>query len=43
MPLLRDVSNHVRSLGQKLTASNILNLGQKAMHTAHVVEKSVTL
>ena len=42
MPFLRDISNHVRSLGQKLTASNIQNFGQKAMHTAHVVGRKVS-
>ena len=42
MTLIRDISNHVRSLGQKLTASNIHNIGQKAMNTAHVIGRKVS-
>ena len=42
MTLIRDISNHVRSLGQKLTASNIHNIGQKVMNTAHVVGRKVS-
>ena len=30
MPMIQDISKHIRSLGQKLTA-------QKAMNTAHVI------
>ena len=37
MTFIRDISNHVRSLGQKLSASNIHKLGQKAMNTAHAI------
>ena len=37
MTLIRDISNNVRSLGQKLSSSNIHNIGQKAMNTAHVI------
>ena len=42
MTFIRDISNHVRSLGQKLTASNIHNIGQKALNTAHVVGRKVS-
>ena len=42
MTLIRDISNHVRSLGQKLSASNIHNLGQKAMNTAHVIGRKAS-
>ena len=37
MPIIRDLSQHIRLIGQKLTASNIHNFGQKAMSTAHVI------
>ena len=42
MTFIRDISNHVRSLGQKLTSSNIHNLGQKAINTAHVIGRKVS-
>ena len=42
MTFIRDISNHVRSLGQKLSASNIHNLGQKAMNTAHVIGRKAS-
>ena len=42
MTFIRDISNHVRSLGQKLTASNIHNIGQKAFNTAHVIGRKVS-
>ena len=42
MPILRDLSQHIRSIGQKLTASNIHNFGQKAMNTAHVIARKVS-
>ena len=42
MPIIRDLSQHVRSIGQKLTASNIHNFGQKAMNTAHVIGRKVS-
>ena len=42
MTLIRDISNHVRSLGQKLSASNIHNLGQKSMNTAHVIGRKAS-
>ena len=42
MTFIRDISNHVRSLGQKLTASNIHNIGQKAMNTAHTIGRKVS-
>ena len=42
MPILRDLSQHIRSIGQKLTASNIHNFGQKAMNTAHVIGRKVS-
>ena len=44
MAILRAISIHIRSIGQKLTADNIHNFGQKAMNTATVMsldEKSV--
>ena len=37
MPMIRDLSKHIRSLGQKLSADNISSFGQKAMNTAHVI------
>ena len=42
MTMIKDISKHLRSLGQKLTASNIHNLGQKAMNTAHVIGRKVS-
>ena len=42
MPILRELSKHVRSIGQKLTADNIHNFGQKAMNTAHVIGRKVS-
>ena len=42
MTMIKDISKHIRSLGQKLTASNIHNLGQKAMNTAHVIGRKVS-
>ena len=42
MAILREISKHIRSIGQKLTADNIHNFGQKAMNTANVIgRKSV--
>ena len=37
MTMIRDLSKHIRSSGQKLTADNINSFGQKAMNTAHVI------
>ena len=42
MAILRELSKHVRSIGQKLTADNIHNFGQKAMNTAHVIGRKVS-
>ena len=42
MTFISDISNHVRSIGKKLSASNIHNLGQKAMNTAHVAGRKVS-
>ena len=42
MPILRDLSQHIRSIGQKMTASNIQNIGQKAMSTAHTIGRKVS-
>ena len=42
MPILRDLSQHIRSIGQKMTASNIHNFGQKAMNTAHTIGRKVS-
>ena len=35
--MIRDISKHIHSLGQKFTADNIHSFGQKAMNTAHVI------
>ena len=37
MPIFKDLQKYVATLGQKLTAENIHNFGQKAMNTAHVI------
>ena len=42
MPIIKEIARHVRALGQKLTAENIHNFGQKAMQTAHVVGRKVS-
>ena len=42
MPLLRSLNQQIRSIGQKLNASNIHNFGQKAMNTAHVIGRKVS-
>ena len=42
MPIFKDLQKHVRTLGQKLTAENIHNFGQKAMNTAHVIGRKVS-
>ena len=42
MPILRELSKHVCSIGQKLTADNIHNIGKKAMNTAHVIGQKVS-
>ena len=42
MTIIRDLSQHIRSIGQKLTASNIHNFGQKAMSTAHTIGRKVS-
>ena len=42
MAILKEISKHIRSIGQKLTADNINNLGQKAMNTAHVIGRKVS-
>ena len=42
MAILRELSKHVRSIGQKLTADNMHNFGQKAMNTAHVIGRKVS-
>jgi len=42
MVILRELIKHVCSLGQKLTAENINNFGQKAMNTAHVIGRKVS-
>ena len=42
MAILKEISRHVRSIGQKLTADNIHNFGQKAMNTAHVIGRKVS-
>ena len=40
--MIKEIARHVRALGQKLTAENIHNFGQKAMQTAHVVGRKVS-
>ena len=42
MPIFKDLQKHVRTLGQKLTAENFHNFGQKAMNTAHVIGRKVS-
>ena len=42
MPIIKEIARHVRALGQKLTAENIHNFGQKAMQTAHVVGRKLS-
>ena len=42
MPILRDLSQHIRSIGQKMTASNIQKFGHKAMNTAHTIGRKVS-
>ena len=42
MAILKEISKHIRSIGQKLTADNISNFGQKAMNTAHVIGRKVS-
>ena len=37
MTIISTIHKHVRALGQKLNAENINNLGQKVMHTGHVI------
>ena len=42
MAILKELSKRDRSIGQKLTAENIHNFGQKAMNTAHVLGRKVS-
>ena len=42
MTNLREVYRHVRGIGQKLTADNFHNLGQKAMRTAHTIGRKAS-
>ena len=42
MAILREISKHIRSIGQQLTADNIHNFGQKAMNTANVIGRKVS-
>ena len=42
MAILKELSKHVRSIGQKLTADKIINFGQKVMNTAHVIGRKVS-
>ena len=37
MNIISTFHKHVRALGQKLNAENINHLGQKVMHTGHVI------
>ena len=37
MTIISTIHKHVRALGQKLNAENIHHLGQKVMHTGHVI------
>ena len=42
MPIISDLHKHLQSLGQKLTAENIHNFGQKALHTGRVIGRKVS-
>ena len=42
MAIIKEIGRHVRALGQKLTAENIHNLGQKAMQAGHVLGRKVS-
>ena len=40
--MIREISKHVQALGQKLTAQNIHNIGQKVMNTGRVIGRKVS-
>ena len=42
MAILKELRKHVTPIGQKLTADNIHNFGQKAMNTTHVIGSKVS-
>ena len=42
MPILRYLSQHIRSIGQKVPAANIHDFGQKEMTTAHLIGRKVS-
>ena len=39
---MREFGRHIRQLGQKLTAENIHNFGQKALHTGRVIGRKMS-
>ena len=42
MAIIKELSKYVRALGQKLTADNINNFGQKVLHTGRVIGRKVS-
>ena len=42
MTIIRNINKHVCQLGQKLTAQNIQNFGQKVMHSGHVLGRKIS-
>ena len=42
MTFIREVHNHLRGLGQKLSAQNIHNFGQKVMDTGRVIGRKAS-
>ena len=41
MAIIKELSKHVRAIGQKLTADNIRKFGQKALNTGRVIGRKV--
>ena len=42
MAIVRDLSQYIRFIGQKLTASNVHNFSQKGVSTAHTIGRKVS-
>ena len=42
MAIIKELSKHMRAIGQKLTPENINNFGQKALHTGRVIGRKVS-
>ena len=42
MAIIKELSKHVRAIGQKLTADNISKFGQKALNTGRVIGRKVS-